>query len=175
MPKNVLWDWIFWLRSALSSKVFNQMNVTKCDEQQGPAVGMNPAEQCVERSLEKWSLSPLGRWYLATRRDAISPCKAKWCHFLWWYNLAWLWEIKGPSDVLPLLLKKRLCSPSNLPPPAIFFVHRLKPLKWQKSCARDASWRVCVCVRVRARLIVTPALARLLAILLPLNHNACGQ
>lgn len=90
----------------------------KCDK------ALNPAEQWAERSLETRSLSPLERWYLATWRDAISPCRAKWCHFLWWYNLARLWEIKGPSDVLPLLLKKRLCSPSNLPPPAIFFVHR---------------------------------------------------
>lgn len=59
--------------------------------------------------------------------------RAMWCHFLRVFNLAGLWEIKGPSDVLPLPLKKRPCAPSNLPPPAICFERRLKLLKWWSS------------------------------------------
>lgn len=80
--------------------------------------------------------------------NAISPRQAVWCHFLRVLSLGGLWEIRGPSDVLPLPLKMHPCSPSNLPPPAICFVHRLKALKWWRSLAHNVNVCVLVCVRV---------------------------
>lgn len=62
------------------------------------------------------------------------------------FDYAGWWEIKGSSNMLPVPLKKHPCPPSNLPPPAICFVHTSKALKWQSSLSCTRWRRVCLSV-----------------------------